>query len=174
MLHPFDFYPFNVPAGTEFLGIYAVTSIVVLLATYGVREAVARGIDRAHRPTVAPAPGGSYRGGAAGDELQIGDVPRPDQVLALAYLFGGTTQVSFTLIATALAEGWLSPELVPCAVPRTSGHHLTQMIRIPLVMLNVAGVQYAAALRYQAWYPRQPPSAGSRPFTEIGASPASG
>src|SRR5262249_49719219 len=48
------------------------------------------------------------------------------------------------------------------------------MIVIPFEMLNVALVQKLAALRYETWYVRKPPLAGTRPCTLTVGSPAPG
>ncbi len=119
MLSPFDFFPFNVPAGTEFLRYYVIASIVVLGATWWIRGAVRDRLERPMRGTPSSPAHDSYRGGEApAGQLEIGGIPRPEDVPALAYLFGGKRRVAETLVAGAFAEGWLSPELTIVAMPQ--------------------------------------------------------
>jgi len=119
MLAPIDEFPFNVPAGTEFLRFYLLLSAAVLVLSWMIRGAVRDRLDQPQRASPSAPARDSYRGGQApAGQLEIGRIPGYEDVPALAYLFGGEGRVADTLIADAFLEGWLSPELTIVASPQ--------------------------------------------------------
>ncbi|HNN97088.1 MAG TPA: TIGR04222 domain-containing membrane protein, partial [Pseudomonadota bacterium] len=96
MLELFDFYPFNIRSGFEFLFIYAVFSIAGLLLLSTLRRSYGMRLDSKSMP-----PGGAM--------LRIGQVPTQEQYYTIAYLQRGLVGVTETLIAMAHSCGALKP-----------------------------------------------------------------
>ena len=106
-----DFFPFNIPSGPEFLGVYTlIVALSLLLA-----KVVQRGVIGAMDGSEAPVPrdrghlGGFRRPAQAGPRLLIGELPSPDDVHYVAFLRGGEGAVGDTIATLALGEGWLAP-----------------------------------------------------------------
>ena len=95
----FNFYPFNVRSGFEFLFLYGVFGAIGLVILTMVRRTYGAHLDGA----AAQAIQGVKR-------LTIGVVPAPDQYYAIAQLKNGTAGVVDTLIAVAHAAGCLRPK----------------------------------------------------------------
>lgn len=103
----FDFWPFDIPPGTEFLLVYAVIALVgVILA-----KVVQVGLLSMLGPTEAEAEReADYRKpGARRTRLVIGVYPSIDDVQLLAYLRARQKGVAESIIVQAMAEGWLKP-----------------------------------------------------------------
>ena len=92
----FDFFPFNMGSGPEFLVFYAGLAIGAFVLAAIARRVAGWLLDR----------GASSVGNA---RLRVGKVPHADDCLAIAYLREGERGVANTLISEAVAEGWLGP-----------------------------------------------------------------
>ncbi len=121
MIHEiFDFFPFNMESGPEFLMFYLLLTLAVLTAASVLRAAISARLDRAflaskskEEPIVSSDEGGTpYRRPGRPprlprQKLTVGWIPKPDEHCAIAYLQGGTRGVANTLISTAMAAEWL-------------------------------------------------------------------
>lgn len=132
MLDLFDVFPFNVPAGIEFLIYYVGFSGLVLLWTWWIRDLVGDRLERSRLVAAVP-PGGSYRSDAKTETLMVGEIPRLEDAPALAYLFGGVDRVADLLVSTALAQGWLAADLTVNAAPRDNGPQQALHARVNVV-----------------------------------------
>jgi uncharacterized protein (TIGR04222 family) len=96
MLELFDFYPFNIRSGFEFLFVYSIFSLAGLLLLSVMRRNYGMRLDSA-----ALASDGAM--------LRVGQVPAQEQYYTIAYLQRGLTGVTETLIAMAHSCGALKP-----------------------------------------------------------------
>lgn len=96
MLELFDFYPFNIRSGFEFLFIYGALAVAGLLLLSVLRRSYGMRLDTQSMP-----PGGAM--------LRVGQVPAQEQYYAIAYLRRGLIGVAETLIAMAHSCGALKP-----------------------------------------------------------------
>ncbi len=120
MIHEtFDFFPFNLSSGPDFLGFYFLFALSALIGVAYLRRAVGVRIDRSYSSAHLPIFTGTamhanpYRaqGSSAPVErkrLTVGWIPKPDEYLAIAYLKGGEHSVANTLISAAMAAAWLT------------------------------------------------------------------
>lgn len=100
MIHEtFDFFPFNISSGPDFLGFYFLLALSAMVGVAYLRRGVGARLDRSYSsaslPTSAvPATHTTpYRahGPSAPIErkrLTVGWIPKPDEYLAIAYLKG--------------------------------------------------------------------------------------
>lgn len=103
----FDFWPFDIPPGTEFLLVYAVIALVGVVLAKAV-QVVLLGLLA---PAGAEASrGGGYRAPARQQpKLAVGTYPSVDDTLAIAYLGRGESGLAEAIFVQATAEGWLRP-----------------------------------------------------------------
>src|SRR5262249_34058028 len=115
----FDFFPFNLGATEGWIVIYAMMVVPILLVTRAVRNAVGKALDgAAPRGTLAVAAAGpdvGYRMPAVPvtpphQRLTIGSIPIGDEIWVVAYMRGGSEAVAASLVANAVAAGWLTPD----------------------------------------------------------------
>jgi hypothetical protein len=115
----FDFFPFNMASGPQFLLFYAALSAALLGAAHLGRRLLVAGWPSS--PVFEEEEGedgeGGYRANAGGEgkrrPLAIGWIPTPEEYLAVAYLKGGNAQVARTMLACAFAEQILRPGSSP-------------------------------------------------------------
>ena len=96
----FDFYPFNMHSGFDFLMLYAGVGMLGLFVLTLVRRTYGIHLDNLSRATVA---------GVGSRRLNIGEIPTPDQHYAIAYLQHEELGVTNTLIAVAHSAGCIKP-----------------------------------------------------------------
>lgn len=120
MIHEtFDFFPFNLSSGPDFLGFYFLFAFSALIGVAYLRRAVGVRLDRSHSSpplpicTGAAANANPYRAQGSSSPIErkrltVGWIPKPDEYLAIAYLKGGEHSVANTLISAAMAAGWLT------------------------------------------------------------------
>lgn len=104
----FDFWPFDIPPGTEFLFVYAVIALVGISLAKGA-QAVALGLAA---PDIRPeqdASAGYRTPGRVKTKLAVGSYPSIDDTLAIAYLRKGKAGLAEAIFIQASAEGWLRP-----------------------------------------------------------------
>jgi uncharacterized protein (TIGR04222 family) len=107
----FNFFPFNIRSGPDFLLLYAVLGIIGLIVLMLVRRTYGGYLD--NLATVGP--GHDKR-------LQIGRIPDPAQHYAIAYLKRGDLGVADTLVAVAHAAG---------AIQKNQQNAKTFFVKIP-------------------------------------------
>lgn len=95
----FDFFPFNMHSGFDFLVLYAGIGMVGLVVLTLVRHTLGMHLDSLARAAGSP---GMRR-------LTIGEVPSPEQYYAIAYMLHQEPGVANTLIAVAHAAGCITP-----------------------------------------------------------------
>lgn len=95
----FNFYPFNVRSGFEFLFLYAVFGAIGLVILTMVRRTYGSHLDAVAAQSIL-----------AVKRLTIGVVPSTDQYYAIAMLKNGTAGVVDTIIAIAHSAGCLRPK----------------------------------------------------------------
>src|SRR4051812_38264329 len=120
MIHEiFDFFPFDMASGPDFLAFYLCFAIVGVFGAALLRRTIAARIDRSFVVETEPAvlvpagPATPYRTRGMPPppprrRLAVGWVPKPDEFWAIAYLKGGTRGVANTLISAAMAAGWIA------------------------------------------------------------------
>lgn len=109
----FDVFPLDVASGPEFIVIFSVLAVVALALAKALQLAFVRSRDAA-----ADAERGDDRAPAR-LPLREGVLPHASQHLSLAFLRGGRDAAADTLVAHALARGWLDtrPDEVRAARP---------------------------------------------------------
>ncbi|MEZ4410788.1 MAG: hypothetical protein R3A52_30550, partial [Polyangiales bacterium] len=114
MIELFDVFPFNLPPGMTFFGVY----IVATIAAFALARALSRAIAGTLAPAPAAAPGSApdraaaYRQGYVESRptpLAVGWLPSGEQVYTVAWLEGGDAAVQRAILAALAAEGWVAP-----------------------------------------------------------------
>lgn len=107
----FDYAPFNIESGPEFLLVYGVVGMVGLLAAKATQAVVMGALDSPRPPPKDGPPSLSaspMRRPPAHQRLTVGHYPRRDEILEVAYLRNGVDGIVDALLARAAAEGWIT------------------------------------------------------------------
>lgn len=111
----FDFWPFDIPPGTEFLLVYAVIALVGIVLAKAVQVGLLSLV--APGDAAGPPPPDPYRAGPrAAPRLAVGTYPSIEDNLHIAYLRGGERALEEAVLAQAGAEGWILPAPPPALV----------------------------------------------------------
>jgi hypothetical protein len=145
MIEWFDVFPFNLPPGMSFLGVYTLLAVATFVALRASRGWIARAF--ADKPAAPAEHGGalplgqSYRSPDAPQRppgLARGWLPAGSQVWSVAWLRGGTGAVEAALAAALFAEEWLTPNPNASAefLVRGQGHPADPIMRDALAAIR--------------------------------------
>lgn len=148
----FDFFPFNVGPGTEFLIVYAVIGLVGLLVAKAA-QALVLGLMTPVRPPPPRQQEGYRHAATQPRHLAVGTFPSIDDVLHIAYLRAETAGVAEAILTQATAEGWIQPasqapgRLAVFPLPNDASHASRELAtNLHATFIDPADARKAAAL----------------------------
>jgi uncharacterized protein (TIGR04222 family) len=148
----FDFFPFNVGPGTEFLLVYAVIGLVGLLVAKAA-QALVLGLMTPVRPPPPRQQEGYRHAATQPRHLAVGTFPSIDDVLHIAYLRAEKAGVAEAILTQATAEGWIRPaseapgRLAVFPLPNEASHASRELaVNLHATYIAPADARRAAAL----------------------------
>lgn len=148
----FDYAPFNLDSGPEFLLLYGVVSVVGVLAAKGAQAVVMGALDTPRPPAKEEPPplsASPVRRPPSHQRLTVGHYPRRDEILEVAYLRNGVEGIVDAMLARAAAEGWITGSAggsleVNCLSPQVTSDSRELAALLPYGRTSVANARSIA------------------------------